>query len=97
MGISHMNDFESFYDNQIETEINEDDSIADLLQQKAPTNNLCSAIDPDGEIVGLSGNDDIFSSPQAAFFEFFKALYLNKDKLVSDVLNQLGVDLYYIK
>jgi|DEB19_MinimDraft_2_1074335.scaffolds.fasta_scaffold61069_1 hypothetical protein len=84
-------DLESYYDELIETEEND---ILDILCKKAPEDNLFSAISPDGKIVGISGSNEFFTSPEHTLFVFLSYMQENKTKTIEVALAELGIDLY---
>lgn len=91
-----MNDFESYYDSMIESE----DSEIDVLQyitNNSPEDSLCSAADPDGNIVSICGSSTLYTSPEAVFFVLIAALAQNKNSTVKEVLYSLSLDLKYQK
>lgn len=84
-------DLESYYDELIESE---EDDIISILAKKAPSDNLFSAIAPDGHVVGISGSNEYFSSPEHTLFVFLSYLHENKTKTIEVALAELGIDLY---
>lgn len=88
-----MRDLEAYYDEVIESDGCE--SIVDIINQKAPDDNLCSAISPEGHIVSITGSSLIYTSPDAAIYILLTAMAQNKDSLVRDVLYEHGLDLVY--
>ena len=84
-------DLESYYDELLESE---EDDIVNILAKKAPADNLFSAIAPDGKIVGISGSNEFFTSPEHTLFVFLSYMQENKTKTIEVALAVLGIDLY---
>ena len=88
-----MRDLENYYDEVIDSDGCV--SIVDIINQKAPEDNLCSAISPEGHIVSITGSSLIYTSPDAAMYVVLAAMAQNKDSKVMDVLYEHGLDLVY--
>ncbi|WP_288981829.1 hypothetical protein [uncultured Flavobacterium sp.] len=90
-----MHNIDSMYDSLIESE-----SLLSSLEEiskKAPSDSLCSAIDPDGNVVSICGSAELYSSPEAVYFKLLEALYHNQDKTVSDILYNLSLNITYTR
>lgn len=90
-----MRDIESLYDSQIESEAEFTVNLDALgnITIKAPEDSLCSAISPDGKVVSICGSNELYSSPEHAYFHLLEALANNKDKTVRDVLYDLSLNI----
>jgi len=88
MSIEHM------YDQLIESE---EISALDLITQHAPSDSLCAAVDPDGNLVSITGPIDLYTSPEATFFKLLESLSQNKKLTVEEVLYSLHIDIVYKK
>lgn len=88
-----MTDIDSIYDSMIESE--DTLSAIDIITSKAPDDSLCSAVDPDGNVVSICGSIELYSSPEAVYFKLLEALYNNQSKTVSEVLYGLSLNITY--
>lgn len=82
----------SYYDDQLEVESVD---MIDLLAVKAPPDNLCSAISPDGAIISITGSNEQYTSPENVFFVLLSAFSQDKNNTIKNVLDKLNLDLVY--